>query len=376
MDDVGILTELVNAYSPSGNEEGAVRTFTRLAESLGFRTEVDGAGNGIARIGSGKPQVIFLGHIDTVDGELPVRVEDGCVYGRGTCDAKGALAAALLAAKDHGGAGEIVVVAAVGEELDSRGARYLISRHSPDHLIVGEPSGSSGVTIAYKGNLTIEIPFEADRTHLSSPEPTAADLAVDFIARLRKFVDAIRGDTPFTSLTAKVQEIQTARQGSHEVVRIRVNFRFPPGLRSGHILTYLDDHGFAGRYQLVDRSEAVEVDPKNAVVRALVAGIRANGGRPTLLRKSGSADMNLAVPVWGCPAAAYGPGDAHLDHTDRERLEVAELRHAVQVLGHAFRVLASSERPGSEVDGEGPPAEQRLTAGMKVSSAHEARGRP
>src|SRR3990172_7336366 len=109
MDEVGLLVELVKAYSPSGREADAVRVFTQLAESLGFTTEIDGAGNGIARIGSGKPQILFLGHIDTVEGELPVRAEDGRVYGRGAVDAKGALAAALLAAKDHAGAGEILV---------------------------------------------------------------------------------------------------------------------------------------------------------------------------------------------------------------------------------------------------------------------------
>src|SRR5574342_1028955 len=110
MDEAAILLELVKAYSPTGHEEEGVRTFVRLAESLGFATEIDGAGNGIARIGSGKPQIVFLGHIDTVEGELPVRVEDGRVYGRGSVDAKGPLAAALLAAKDPAGPGEIIVV--------------------------------------------------------------------------------------------------------------------------------------------------------------------------------------------------------------------------------------------------------------------------
>src|SRR3989304_5619154 len=116
MDEVGVLLELVKAYSPTGHEEEGVRAFTQVAQSLGFATEVDGAGNGIARVGSGKPQILFLGHVDTVEGELPVRVEDGRVYGRGAVDAKGALAAALLAATEHKERGEIVVVASVGEE--------------------------------------------------------------------------------------------------------------------------------------------------------------------------------------------------------------------------------------------------------------------
>jgi LysW-gamma-L-lysine carboxypeptidase len=339
MDEVGVLLELVKAYSPTGREEEGVRAFTRVAESLGFATEVDGAGNGIARVGSGRPQILFLGHVDTVEGELPVRVEDGRVYGRGSVDAKGALAAALLAAKDHTGAGEVVVVAAVGEEVDSRGARYLIPRHSPDFLIVGEPSGWSGVTVGYKGNLDLVLSFEAARTHLSSPEPTAADLAVDFVARLRNFVAAIEDETPFSSLTAKVHGLRTTREGGKEVVEVGMNFRLPPNVRTQHVLTYLDDHGMAGRYRIVDRAEAVSVDSKNPVVRGLVTAIRRAGARPTLRKKAGTADLNLAVPVWGCPAAAYGPGDSHLDHTDAESLAVDDLCRSVDVLRRAFAAL-------------------------------------
>jgi len=341
MDEVGVLLELVKAYSPTGHEEEGVRAFTQVAQSLGFATEVDGAGNGIARIGSGKPQILFLGHVDTVEGELPVRVEDGRVYGRGAVDAKGALAAALLAAKDHAGPGEILAVAAVGEEVDSRGARYLIPRHSPDFLIVGEPSGWSGVTIGYKGNLDLVLTFEAPRTHLSSPEPTAADLAVDFVARLRKFVAAIEDETPFSSLTAKVHALTTKRAGGNEAVEVGMNFRVPPNVRTQHVLTYLEDHGMAGKYRIVDRSEVVSVDPKNAVVRALVAAIRETGTRPTLRKKAGTADLNLAAPVWGCPAAAYGPGDSHLDHTDEESLDVSEFRTSIAVLRRSFDLVCA-----------------------------------
>src|SRR5437867_6458379 len=103
MDESALLVELLNAYSPSGHEEPGVEAFTRIGRSLGFATGVDGVGNGFARIGSGRPQIFFLGHIDTVEGEIPVKVEGGVVHGRGACDAKGPLLAALLAARGHMG---------------------------------------------------------------------------------------------------------------------------------------------------------------------------------------------------------------------------------------------------------------------------------
>jgi len=72
---------------------------------------------------------------------------------------------------------------------------------------------------------------------------------------------------------------------------------------------------------------------------ATANAIREAGARPTLRKKSGTADLNLAVPVWGCPAAAYGPGDSHLDHTDEESLAGDDLRRSVGVLRRAFEAL-------------------------------------
>src|SRR2546428_14023863 len=83
MDEVEVLRTLLREYSPSGHEAGAVRAFLQMARSLGFSAHVDRAGNGIARIGVGRPKVMFLGHIDTVEGERPVRTAGGPGYGRG-----------------------------------------------------------------------------------------------------------------------------------------------------------------------------------------------------------------------------------------------------------------------------------------------------
>ena len=341
MDEVEVLRTLLREYSPSGHEAGAVRAFVETARSLGFAAHIDRVGNGIARIGVGRPKVMFLGHIDTVDGELPVRVDNGRVYGRGACDAKGALAAALVAAGRHEGPGEVLVVAAVGEERDSRGARHLLPRHRPDFLIVGEPSGWSGVTIGYKGNLSLLVRLQGARTHLSSPEPTTVETGLAFLERLRAFAGSRRVEGGFRSLTMKVHSIHTVQTGSTEDVEIGVNLRLPPGVTTDDVVAFLAGTGLAGRWEVVDRSEAVEVDPRNVVVRALCAGIRREGAQPTLLRKLGTSDMNLAVPAWGCPAAAYGPGDSHLDHTDAESLEVEEFWRSVGVLRGAFTLLAA-----------------------------------
>ena len=350
MDEVEVLRTLLREYSPSGHEAGAVRAFLQIARSLGFAAHVDRAGNGVARIGVGRPKLMFLGHIDTVEGELPIRVEGGRIAGRGACDAKGALAAALVAGSRHAGPGELLVVAAVGEERDSRGARHLIPRHRPDFLVIGEPSGWSGVTIGYKGNLSLVLRFEGERSHLSSPEGTTVETGLAFLDHLRAFVERRRDESGFRSLAMKVHSIHTVREGSAERVEVGVNLRLPPGVLSDDVIAFLAENGLAGRSEIVDRSEAVEVDPRNVVVRALCAGIRREGAVPTLLRKLGTSDMNLAVPAWDCPAAAYGPGDSHLDHTDAESLDIEEFRRAVGVLQGAFTLLAAQPPPNGIVE--------------------------
>jgi LysW-gamma-L-lysine carboxypeptidase len=75
------------------------------------------------------------------------------------------------------------------------------------------------------------------------------------------------------------------------------------------------------------------------VVRALLQAIRAAGGRPRFKLKTGTSDMNVVGPAWGCPIVAYGPGDSLLDHTPDERIDVAEFRRGVAVLADALQSL-------------------------------------
>jgi [amino group carrier protein]-lysine/ornithine hydrolase len=341
VDEATVLERLVGRYSPSGKETRAVRSFVRVARELGYRARVDAAGNGIARIGRGRPQVVFLGHIDTVEGRLPVRRRAGRLYGRGTVDAKGPLAAALVAGRALEGAGEYFVVAAVGEETDSRGARHLLSRLRPDAVIAGEPSGWDGVTIGYKGELRVEVRFRGHRTHYSSPFPTTSDRAVEWVGSVRALVEGRAGDSPFRSVTAKVVEFDSRSEGDEESARVVVDFRLPPGATTRELLRELPRGGGASAPVVRIRVEPIELERSNPVVTSLVEGVRSAGGRPTLWRKGGTSDLNLVLPVWGVPGAAYGPGDARLDHTDRESVSLAELRRSVEVLRVALARLRS-----------------------------------
>ena len=335
-----VLERLLARYSPSGREGAAVREFGRVARGLGYRARVDRVGNGIAEVGRGRPVVLFLGHIDTVEGDRPVRRSRGRVHGRGAVDAKGPLVAALLAGQGWSGPGTFRVVAAVREETDSGGARHLLRGTRPDAVIAGEPSGWDGVTIGYKGDLRVEATFVRPRTHWSSPFPTATDLAIAWLGRLEARVREGAGESPFRSLTAKTVGFSSDPGGDPEVARVTVDLRLPPGRTTAEVLQGLPREPGRPRLRVLVRVEPAEFPRTDPVVGALERAIRAQGGRPTLWRRAGTSDLNVVAPAWKLPGAAYGPGDSRLDHTDREALPLADLDRAVGVLRRAVEELA------------------------------------
>ncbi|MHA1753963.1 MAG: M20/M25/M40 family metallo-hydrolase, partial [Candidatus Odinarchaeia archaeon] len=91
MDEVEFLKELIKIYSPHGNEETASEFIYGTLKKLGFNTVKTPIGNVIGQIGEGKPVIFLCGHMDTVKGELPFKVTDNKIYGRGAVDAKSPL---------------------------------------------------------------------------------------------------------------------------------------------------------------------------------------------------------------------------------------------------------------------------------------------
>src|SRR6266568_9051504 len=122
--DVELVRGLVAIPSTSGREGEAVEWLVARMAERGFRASVDDAGNAVGEIGDGSTHVVLLGHIDTVPGEIAVRVEDGELVGRGAVDAKGPLAAFVAAATDPPGGVRVSVVGAAEKETPtSKGAR-------------------------------------------------------------------------------------------------------------------------------------------------------------------------------------------------------------------------------------------------------------
>src|SRR5688572_15850001 len=147
------LAGLVSQYSPSGQERPAVDWLVNRMKSLGYKDSfMDEAGNAVGVMGAGPKQVVFLGHIDTVPGEIPVRTEDGLLHGRGSVDAKGPLACFVDAVAQTGAVDgwQFIVIGAVEEERDSEGARFAATQYKPDFAVIGEPNHWERVALGYK----------------------------------------------------------------------------------------------------------------------------------------------------------------------------------------------------------------------------------
>ncbi len=97
MNDVELLQRMVSIPSLSGQEEELAGFLVREMAARGLRAHVDEAGNAVGELGEGPEEILLLGHMDTVPGQVPVQIANGRLYGRGSVDAKGPLAAFIAA---------------------------------------------------------------------------------------------------------------------------------------------------------------------------------------------------------------------------------------------------------------------------------------
>ncbi|HEX6162523.1 MAG TPA: M20/M25/M40 family metallo-hydrolase, partial [Vicinamibacterales bacterium] len=245
---VELVRGLVEIPSLSRQESVASAWLTAQMRGAGFdRAYVDDAGNAVGELGdpSASRTIVLLGHIDTVPGNIAVRIEDGLLYGRGSVDAKGPLATFVAGAARFGSAAakaaalHIVVVGAVEEEAaTSKGARFIASRFNgtngplPAACIIGEPSHWNRVTLGYKGRLLMDFTAAQPMAHTAGPDASVAAVVVDLwnwvtahAARLNEGKDKV-----FDQLSPSLRRFITAtNEEMHDTVDGQFAWRLPVG---------------------------------------------------------------------------------------------------------------------------------------------------
>lgn len=333
---------MVEFYSPATQEAELAAFLVEEMGRRGFRADVDEAGNAVGEIGSGARQVALIGHIDTSEGIIPVREDRGLLYGRGTVDAKGSFAAFICAAARLGPVTDkrLTVVGAVEEESPtSRGAWHLVDRMRPDCVIIGEPSGWESITIGYKGVVGLRYRLARPNAHFAGSNVRAGEEAIRFYNALAQHIETQAGEREFDSPRLELRRFTTHGDGLMDAVDAYFAVRVPPGFEADALLEFVGREAGAGQVVCDQRVEGIVADKNAAVVRALLRGIRQMGGRPTFKKKTGTSDMCIVGPAWGCPIVAYGPGDSALDHTPDEHLSLEEYGRAIDVLAAALRAL-------------------------------------
>ena len=351
--EVELLHGLVSRTSYSGEEGPVARFLVEQARRLGLEAHLDEAGNFVARAGldSEAQPLILLGHMDTVRGVVPIRIEDGKLYGRGTVDAKGPLAAFLCATARVAQSGTftrpVLVIGAVEEEAaTSRGARAVVGRYQPYACIIGEPSSSRAITLGYKGRLLIDGLVSRSISHTAGPERSSSEIAAAFWERIRAHGADWNleraGNSTFAALMPSLRSIATQQDGLEERTTFTVGYRLPPGFEIAELRNQLAAWATELDLDLSFRGEerAFQSTRTTPLARAFGVALRATGVQPAFKVKTGTSDMNVVGPTWGENIVAYGPGDSRLDHTPDEHIEIDEYLHAIDVLERVLRGLA------------------------------------
>jgi LysW-gamma-L-lysine carboxypeptidase len=343
-----LLIELVHRYSPSTQETPAVEYLVEWMGGHDFDTRVDEVGNAVGVRGGGDAPntLMLLGHIDTVPGEIRVRVENGCLYGRGSVDAKGSLCAFVEAAAQAAVPADwhVVVIGAVEEETaTSKGAHFVKERYSPQMCIIGEPSGADRITLGYKGRLLVDYTLTRAVAHTARPEPSVGALGAAFWQRIVEWSEMQNTGVGryFEQVMPGLRAINTTTDYYQDTLRMTVGFRLPPRFSPDDVFSvvksFAEPDGELRPYSL---ERAYQGDRNNALVRGMLAAIRAQGRQPGFVLKTGTSDMNVVGEVWACPIIAYGPGDSDFDHTPDEHLPLDEYNLAVETLRRFIETLS------------------------------------
>ncbi|HEY1302017.1 MAG TPA: M20/M25/M40 family metallo-hydrolase [Vicinamibacterales bacterium] len=320
VDLIALTRALVDIDSTTGREGEVATWLSGYLRNRGYEvTEqpiADGRFNVYARLDK-PPKIVLSTHFDCVPAYFPSRVEGGLLFGRGSCDAKGILAAQVAAVEALRDAGEssVALLFLAGEERGSDGAR-VANDQAPDgvrFLINGEPTDNR-LGAATRGILRVRLYANGRAAHSSFPE--LGDSAID------KLLDAlmvIRGVTlPEDPLLGR----------THYTV----------GLIEGGVAPNVVSPHASAELMFRTVGDAGQVRQLLSVVESLVtiehvhdvAAVRLHTlpGFETAVFPYTTDVQHLTR--WGVPLLV-GPGSIHVAHTDEEHVSVDELHQAVDL---------------------------------------------
>lgn len=327
VDVVALARALVDIDSTTGREREAGEWLASGLRGRGFdvieQPVSDGRFNIIATSGE-RPAVFLSTHYDCVPPFFASRVEDGRIYGRGACDAKGILAAQVAAAERLRESGDAIgMLFVVGEERGSDGARAANAAPAEGvrFLINGEPTDNR-LGIASRGAYRVRLEASGRAAHSAFPElgESAIDKLLDALAIVRGL------DLPSDPELGQTFYVTSLIDGG-----IAPNV-VPPSASAELIFRTVGDNR-----EIRALLRAVEhlVDVRD-VLSLPVARMHVVDG---FERAAFSYTTDISVLTdWGTPLL-FGPGSIHVAHTDSESVAIAELESAVDLYVRLVRQM-------------------------------------
>jgi acetylornithine deacetylase len=322
MDAVTLTRQLIDIESITGNEAKVGNYLYGELLRLGYqvqKTPVESDRFNVFATSPEQPQpaVVFSTHMDTVPPFIPSSEDSGRIYGRGSCDAKGIIAAQIAAAERLRRKGTYVgLLFVAGEERDSLGAQVANQQPAAGcrFLVNGEPT-ENHLAIASKGTLRCEITARGRMAHSAYPE-----LGESAINKLVPALDRL---------------LAMPLPTNPEIGPCTVNIGLIEGGRAPNIIP---DYAHADlAYRLVGRSDELR---KQIVATAgdqvevtfplelPFMRLRTIDGLPTMI-----AAFTTDIPKltnWGEPLL-IGPGSIHVAHTEGEYIEKQQLHDAIDL---------------------------------------------
>ena len=317
-----LTRQLIDIPSVTGEELAVGRFVSNYLQQLGYRVErqeVEANRFNIIATRVAPPRIVFSTHMDTVPPFIESGEDEEFIYGRGSCDAKGIIAAQIFAAqrlRDEG-VNDVGLLFTVDEETASLGAQ-VANKHplaaSCQFLINGEPTDNR-LAIGTKGSVRVIITTEGKAAHSAYPE--AGESAIE---KLLDILDDIRAcqwpeDSFFGTTTCNIGVLNGGTRPNVIADKACAELQIRLGIDIEHIKTVLEAAvGTRGRLEYSSAHNPVRL-------------FSVPGFEECVVR------FTTDVPYlseWGKPLL-LGPGSIFDAHTAHERISKRELEQAVDI---------------------------------------------
>lgn len=332
MELFSLTRRLVDIESITGNETGVGEFLRTELQRLGYRAEkmpveAERFNLWATLAETPRPAIVFSTHMDTVPPFIPSSEDSERIWGRGSCDAKGIIAAQIAAAERlRAGGIHAGLLFLVGEEKDSQGAQVANQQPPGSRFLVnGEPT-ENRLGLASKGTLRVELTARGRMAHSAYPElgESAIDKLLVALTRLRAM--PLPSDPQVGPCTLNIGMIEGGR--APNVI---------PDFARAHLLYRLIAPAHELRRDIL--AAVGDLAEANFVLEIPFMRLRTLEGLPTMI-----AAFTTDIPAlsrWGEPLLV-GPGSIHVAHTEREHIQKSQLTAAVELYCTIAQRLATS----------------------------------